>query len=113
MHHNAAIDSEPVTLATRKLQFLVELKAGGVGERLKPAVLKTVRPERVSWVRIPPPPPRSVLLNPRTSCQIYISAIPLALVTSSLCVGDSWRDFSKGLRELRTFLLWRRPEAAD
>jgi hypothetical protein len=30
---------------------------GGVGKRLTPAVLKTVRPERVSWVRIPPPPP--------------------------------------------------------
>jgi hypothetical protein len=28
-----------------------------VGERLKPAVLKTVRPERVSGVQIPPPPP--------------------------------------------------------
>jgi hypothetical protein len=28
-----------------------------VAERLKAAVLKTVRPERVSWVRIPPPPP--------------------------------------------------------
>jgi hypothetical protein len=28
-----------------------------VGERLKPAVLKTVRLERVSGVRIPPPPP--------------------------------------------------------
>ena len=33
---------------------------GGVGERLNPAVLKTVRPERVSGVRIPPPPPVSV-----------------------------------------------------
>src|SRR5580704_12438669 len=33
------------------------IKNGGVGERLKPAVLKTVRPERVSGVRIPPPPP--------------------------------------------------------
>jgi hypothetical protein len=32
---------------------------GGVGKRLTPAVLKTVRPERVSWVRIPPPPPAS------------------------------------------------------
>jgi hypothetical protein len=31
-----------------------------VGEWLKPAVLKTVRPERVSWVRIPPPPPASL-----------------------------------------------------
>jgi hypothetical protein len=28
-----------------------------VGERLKPAVLKTVRLERASGVRIPPPPP--------------------------------------------------------
>ena len=28
-----------------------------MGERLKPAVLKTVRLERVSGVRIPPPPP--------------------------------------------------------
>jgi hypothetical protein len=28
-----------------------------VGEWLKPAVLKTVRPERASGVRIPPPPP--------------------------------------------------------
>src|SRR5882762_3230155 len=37
---------------------------GGVGERLKPAVLKTVRPERVSWVRIPPPPPASLGVRP-------------------------------------------------
>jgi hypothetical protein len=35
----------------------VEYITGGVGERLKPAVLKTVRLERVSGVRIPPPPP--------------------------------------------------------
>src|SRR5216684_7678805 len=35
----------------------VRIMGGGVGERLKPAVLKTVRPERVSGVRIPPPPP--------------------------------------------------------
>src|SRR5580693_5279425 len=33
------------------------IENGGVGKRLTPAVLKTVRPERVSWVRIPPPPP--------------------------------------------------------
>ena len=39
---------------------------GGVGKRLTPAVLKTVRPERVSWVRIPPPPPSS-LRNSRRS----------------------------------------------
>src|SRR5258707_1115180 len=37
----------------------VKLEDGGVGERLNPAVLKTVRPERVSGVRIPPPPPFS------------------------------------------------------
>ena len=30
---------------------------GGVSERLKVTVLKTVEPERVPWVRIPPPPP--------------------------------------------------------
>jgi hypothetical protein len=36
-----------------------EVGFGGVAERLKAAVLKTVRPERVSWVRIPPPPPFS------------------------------------------------------
>ena len=30
---------------------------GGMGERLKPAVLKTVSPERGSGVRIPLPPP--------------------------------------------------------
>src|SRR5205807_9033272 len=42
----------------------VEYLTGGVGERLKPAVLKTVRLERVSGVRIPPPPPqRSVAVN--------------------------------------------------
>ncbi len=35
----------------------VRIRNGGVGERLKPAVLKTVRLERVSGVRIPPPPP--------------------------------------------------------
>jgi hypothetical protein len=35
----------------------VKLETGGVGEWLNPAVLKTVRPERVSGVRIPPPPP--------------------------------------------------------
>ena len=35
----------------------VRIYCGGVGKRLTPAVLKTVRPERVSWVRIPPPPP--------------------------------------------------------
>jgi hypothetical protein len=34
-------------------------QAGGVAERLNATVLKTVRPERVSWVRIPPPPPHS------------------------------------------------------
>ena len=33
------------------------IRNGGVGERLKPAVLKTARLERVSGVRIPPPPP--------------------------------------------------------
>jgi hypothetical protein len=42
-----------------------------VGERLKPAVLKTVRLERVSGVRIPPPPPlfrNAVKMRLFTSC---------------------------------------------
>ena len=39
------------------MRLQVILVNGGVGERLKPAVLKTVRVERVSGVRIPPPPP--------------------------------------------------------
>ena len=34
-----------------------EVKCGGMGERLKPAVLKTVSLERGSGVRIPLPPP--------------------------------------------------------
>src|ERR1700693_2412962 len=42
------------------------IENGGVGKRLTPAVLKTVRPERVSWVRIPPPPPASAALS--TGC---------------------------------------------
>jgi hypothetical protein len=44
----------PCTLVWRN-----HAEIGGVGKRLTPAVLKTVRPERVSWVRIPPPPPLS------------------------------------------------------
>src|ERR1700690_2036538 len=44
----------PCTLVWRN-----RTEIGGVGKRLTPAVLKTVRPERVSWVRIPPPPPLS------------------------------------------------------
>jgi hypothetical protein len=40
-----------------------KLEGGGVGEWLNPAVLKTVRPERVSGVRIPPPPPFSLALS--------------------------------------------------
>src|SRR5579862_6145639 len=42
------------------LQCSKDLIFGGVAERLKAAVLKTVGPERVSWVRIPPPPPYSL-----------------------------------------------------
>ena len=39
------------------------LEGGGVGEWLKPAVLKTVRPVRVSGVRIPPPPPENAKVD--------------------------------------------------
>ncbi len=40
-----------------------KLSPGGMGEWLKPAVLKTVSPERGSGVRIPLPPPK-----PRAFC---------------------------------------------
>ena len=45
---------------------------GGMGERLKPAVLKTVVLERVPGVRIPLPPPSFIRVqttpNPDSSC---------------------------------------------
>src|SRR6266576_3064395 len=47
----------PAFRAWRARALPVKLGSGGVGEWLNPAVLKTVRPERVSGVRIPPPPP--------------------------------------------------------
>src|SRR5262249_40556828 len=46
-------------LTFRKSRSQSKIEGGGVGERLKPAVLKTVRLERVSGVRIPPPPPHA------------------------------------------------------
>ena len=53
------------------------IKSGGVGERLKPAVLKTVGLERASGVRIPPPPPEKFLpplrINPFASRKNAIS----------------------------------------
>jgi hypothetical protein len=51
----------PCTLVWRN-----RAEIGGVGKRLTPAVLKTVRPERVSWVRIPPPPPPSHAISLRS-----------------------------------------------
>jgi hypothetical protein len=48
---------------------------GGVGERLKPAVLKTVRPERVSGVRIPPPPPSLKTPASRRATNCSLSSI--------------------------------------
>jgi hypothetical protein len=56
-HKNAATNPTIVTKTLREELLPVILRNGGVGERLKPAVLKTVRPERVSGVQIPPPPP--------------------------------------------------------
>jgi hypothetical protein len=45
----------PILLSVTLLQVIIAI--GGVAERLKAAVLKTVRLERASGVRIPPPPP--------------------------------------------------------
>ena len=44
-------------LAGRHSKGAAPPHSGGMGERLKPAVLKTVVPERVPGVRIPLPPP--------------------------------------------------------
>ena len=55
----AAAQNE-VKCATALCNRFAENTNGGVAEWLKAAVLKTVRPERVSWVRIPPPPPFSL-----------------------------------------------------
>jgi Phage integrase family len=57
MHQNAAKKILPLSQNRPQLAEYARIKNGGVGERLKPAVLKTVRLERVSGVRIPPPPP--------------------------------------------------------
>src|SRR5271168_2761669 len=51
------------------LPLQVIIRGGGVGERLKPAVLKTVGPERVPGVRIPPPPPSLKKLTGNQSVQ--------------------------------------------
>src|SRR6266481_4756511 len=53
----------PAFRAWRARALPVKLGSGGVGEWLNPAVLKTVRPERVSGVRIPPPPPSNPVLH--------------------------------------------------
>src|SRR6266852_2936718 len=53
----ASIAAQAVTKLGYKLQCFEQFVCGGVAERLKAAVLKTVRPARVSGVRIPPPPP--------------------------------------------------------
>ena len=45
-----------LSLTHRRRMDIVKTDAGGVAERLKATVLKTVRLERVSGVRIPPPP---------------------------------------------------------
>src|SRR6201984_1698190 len=56
------IRGSAITKSGPQVTIFQKLKFGGVGKRLTPAVLKTVRPERVSWVRIPPPPPASRFL---------------------------------------------------
>ena len=44
---------------------------GGMGERLIPAVLKTVVPERVPGVRIPLPPPYLIHSSPDPSVLVH------------------------------------------
>ena len=63
-------DGWPRFPVTRCGHLRVTIEAGGVAERLKAAVLKTVRLERVSGVRIPPPPPSNL------SCSIRLESLP-------------------------------------
>jgi hypothetical protein len=44
-------------------QGVIDFRTGGVAERLNAPVLKTGKGESPSWVRIPPPPPRLIILN--------------------------------------------------
>lgn len=51
-----------ISCGTNSQCFTDCFQHGGVGERFNPAVLKTVGPERVPGVRIPPPPPSKLLI---------------------------------------------------
>src|SRR5579863_3907933 len=53
----------------RKMKESDRIRSGGMGEWLKPAVLKTVELERVPGVRIPLPPP---LLFMRSGCVMFL-----------------------------------------
>src|SRR5467141_88539 len=83
----------PAFRAWKARALPVKLGSGGVGEWLNPAVLKTVRPERVSGVRIPPPPPsifeyREVVglrCPPRWTRVLNTSNIPLKVKSAALC----------------------------
>src|SRR6266478_9930651 len=70
----------------------VRIMGGGVGERLKPAVLKTVRPERVSGVRISPPPPFVMRLSVNVSSCFFAKGRGLG-DPSSLSNWSFWPDF--------------------
>jgi hypothetical protein len=54
---NKRLNASRNSKLTVKAVYAILQLCGGVSERLKEAVLKTVEPLRVPWVRIPPPPP--------------------------------------------------------
>ena len=66
----------------------VKLGSGGVGEWLNPAVLKTVRPERVSGGRIPPPPPLLECLGDSNSIPRF-QPLRLSLAAALMASGCS------------------------
>ena len=72
MGNYGPVTSSPASLSREPREAGLQdiIKSGGVGERLKPAVLKTVRLERASGVRIPPPPPASLGIS---LCSTYSS----------------------------------------
>jgi hypothetical protein len=74
---------------------------GGMGEWLKPAVLKTVSPERGSGVRIPLPPPRSSLTRdlPRALSVNRAAIYPRLFIDAPARAG--WR--ARNLRQQSRF----------
>ena|ERR1700730_52276 len=87
---------------------------GGVGERLKPAVLKTVRPERVSGVRIPPPPPLHKKCSKHAAiCGLLLLFAMFTLIYITVIVATTCIDQSAGRSKVQSLKLQSRLPRLD